>query len=93
MATHEEAVRAYEEAKRAHDKRVREWMARQEPKPVTEEDFKALAHRYTVEHPDEVGEVEALVTEVNVSAAALSERWIKAHEDLAVLRKAGLLQS
>lgn len=90
---YEDATRAYCEAKSAFSSRLRAWIAQQEPKPTTTEGFDALERRYAVEHPDEVAEIEALATEVNVASAALNERWIRAHEDLAVLRKAGLLQS
>jgi hypothetical protein len=90
--TLEKVVYEYEQAHRDSRANCRRWMAKQQPVPVTEDDFKALERRYFITHADEIDALEVLCSAVNVARAAHEERWIKAHEDLAVLRKAGILQ-
>ena len=89
---YEDHVRTYEDEKRAYDAACREWMAKQGPAPTTLEEVKALEYRFVMEHRKETDALSALASEVNVAKAALERRWIEAHEDLAVLRKAGILQ-
>lgn len=89
----EEHERVYQDALVAFRAGRRAWMAAQQPPPVTMDDLNALERRYNIEHSDELTSVETLAAAVAVANAELSRRWVEAHEDLAVLRRAGILQT
>lgn len=88
----EDTIGACEEAYRKHRANLRAWLAEQKPEPTSTEDIEFLERRYVIAHPEEINALEELGAAAKVARAALDRRWIEAHEDLAVLRKARILQ-